>query len=174
VPVSVDEPLATEIADPHLARSVIASVEKALQMCGLEATLVGLSRIPAVEKGLVTGMIGVHGKVSGFMTVNLSEHIAIRAVEGLIQEKFGKLTSQVVDGAGELTNIIVGGAKAHLAGSAWAFGQITIPSVIVGRGYQIAYARGLEFMTATFEIEDESAIMLDDRLMHVSVSLLRL
>jgi hypothetical protein len=29
-------------------------------------------------------------------------------------------------------------------------------------------------MTATFEIDDEAAIMLDDRLLHVSLSLLRL
>jgi chemotaxis protein CheX len=130
--------------------------------------------VPAQEKGIVTGMIGIHGKVSGFVTANFSEQLAVRSVEGLIQEKFGRLSSQVVDGTGEITNIIVGGVKAQLAGSQWAFGQITVPSVIVGRGYQIAYAKGLEYMTATFEIDDEAAIMLDDRLLHVSLSLLRL
>ena len=162
------------VANPVLAPAVVTSVQKALSMCSLECSLVGLSRVPAQEKGIVTGMIGIHGKVSGFLTANFSEVLAVRAVERLIQEKFGRLTSQVVDGTGELTNIIVGGVKAQLAGSAWTFGQITVPSVIVGRGYQIAYAKGLEFMTATFEVCDDTSIMLEERLLHVSVSLLRL
>jgi chemotaxis protein CheX len=162
------------IANPVLVQAVVSSVTKALQMCSLKCELVGMARIPAQERGMVTGMIGIHGKVSGFMTANFSEVLAVRAVEGLIQEKFGKLSNQVVDGTGEITNIIVGGVKAQLAGTAWAFAQITVPSVIVGRGYQIAFARGLEYLTATFEVEDEAAIMIDDRLLHVSLSLLRL
>jgi chemotaxis protein CheX len=162
------------IANPVLVQAVVSSVTKALRMCSLKCELVGMARIPAQERGNVTGMIGIHGKVSGFMTANFSEVLAVRAVEGLIQEKFGKLSNQVVDGTGEITNIIVGGVKAQLAGTAWAFAQITVPSVIVGRGYQIAFARGLEYLTATFEVEDEAAIMIDDRLLHVSLSLLRL
>ena len=49
---------------------------------------------------------------------------------------------------------------------------MTIPSVIIGKGYQIASARGLEFWCATFEHDDEDAVMLDDRLVQVSISLL--
>lgn len=172
--VTATEPTAPSIANPVLTQAVATSVGKALQMCSLQSSLVGISRVPAQEKGLVTGMIGIHGKVSGFVTANFSEQLAVRAVEGLIQETFGRLCSQVVDGTGEITNIIVGGVKAQLAGSSWAFGQITVPSVIVGRGYQIAYAKGLEYLTATFEVNDEAAIMLDDRLLHVTLSLLRL
>lgn len=174
MPALLDEPSSISIADPQLTDAVVTSVGKALRMCSLKAKLVGLSRVPSVDRGNVTGMIGVHGKVTGFITVNFSELMAVRAVEGLIQEKSGKLSAQVIDGAGEITNIIVGGIKSHVAGTSWTFSQITVPSVIVGRGYQIAFARGLEFMSATFEIEEESALMLDDRLLHVSASLLRL
>lgn len=89
-----------------------------------------------------------------------------------MQESFGELTSQVVDGAGEITNIIVGGIKSALANSQWGFSQTTVPSVIVGQGYSIAYARGLEFVNVTFEHNDEEAVLLEDRLVHVSISLL--
>jgi hypothetical protein len=61
-----------------------------------------------------------------------------------------------------------------LASSKWGFTQITVPSVIVGRGYSIAYARGLEFLTVTFEHEDREAVLLEDRLIQVSMSLLTL
>jgi chemotaxis protein CheX len=165
---------AETFTDPLLTKAVVSSMNKGLQMCGLKARLVGLSRVPSHANQLVTGMIGVHGKVSGFVTLNMSETLSILAVEGLIQDKFGKLTPQVVDGAGEITNILVGGIKSQLSGSPWAFAQITVPSMIIGRGYQIAFAKGLEFLSATFEVDAESCVMLDDRLINVSLSLLRL
>ena len=164
-------PLAIE---PQLTKAVIASVHKGLVMCGATARCVGLSEVPPREGGNVTGMIGVHGRVSGFVTVSMSEQFAIATVEGLLQDKFDKLTSQVIDGVGEITNIIVGGIKGALANSNWAFPHITVPSVILGDGYQIAYARGLTFICATFERQDSDSILLRDRLLQVSVSLLRL
>jgi chemotaxis protein CheX len=140
----------------------------------VSARCVGVSAVPGIDSGIVTGLIGVHGRVSGFITVNLAERFAVRAVEGLLQEKHGQLTSQVVDGVGEITNIIVGGIKSQLASTPWAFSHITVPSVIVGKGYHIAYARGLSFVCMTFESNDVDAVMLEDRLMQVSLSFLRL
>ncbi len=160
--------------NPELLEAVIPAVESTFGMCDIPTRCVGISRVPAQEGGTITGMIGVHGKVSGFITVNLPERFAIHAVEGLLQEKFGELSSQVVDGAGEITNIIVGGIKSSLSKTEWAFSQITVPSVIVGKGYSIAYSRGLEFLNVTFEHDDPEAVLLEDRLIHVSISLLTL
>ena len=157
-----------------LTSAVVKSVDNALTMCEMTARCVSLSAVPRQDQGLVTGMIGVHGKVSGFVTVNISERLAVKSVGGLLQEKFAELTSQVVDGVGEITNIIVGGIKGNLAGTPWGFSNITVPSVIVGKGYQIAYARGLEFISATFEHDDPDILMMDDRMLHVSMSLLKL
>jgi chemotaxis protein CheX len=160
--------------DPTLLKAVLDSVSNALIMCNASARFVGVSSVPTRDQGLVTGMIGVHGKVSGFITVNMPERLAVKAVEGLLQDTYGGLTAQVIDGTGEITNIIVGGIKSALANSPWGFSHITVPSVIVGTGYQIAYARGLEFLCATFEHQNEEFLMLSDRLLQVSVSLLRL
>lgn len=157
-----------------LADAVCCSVANALIMCNTSARCVGISVVPSRESGAITGLIGVHGKVSGFVTVNMAERFAISAVGGLLQDSFGELTSQVVDGAGEITNIITGGIKSALSKTPWGFTQITVPSVIVGKGYSIAYARGLEFLNVTFEHDDPEAVLLEDRLMHVSMSLLPL
>ena len=80
-------------------------------MCGITARCVGVSTVPVREQGTVTGLVGVHGKVSGFCTVNMTERVALRAVGGLLQEEFKELNSQVVDGAGEIANLVVGGIK---------------------------------------------------------------
>lgn len=159
---------------PELFEAVQTSVRNAMTMCGLKVRCTGVSCVPTKQTGIVTGMIGVHGKVTGFATVNLAERFAIRAVEGLLGDDHGKLTSMVVDGAGEITNIIVGGIKSSLAKTSWGFSNITIPSVVIGENLTIAYARGLEFVTVSFELDDPDAVRLEQRMMHVSLSLLTL
>ncbi len=156
-----------------LLDAIAGSVESALEMCGLKVQCVGVSHVPTSDKSTISGMIGVHGNVSGFITLNMSERFAIRAVEGLLDVQYDKLTSQVVDGTGEITNLVVGGIKSALANSEWSFSQITVPSVLVGNGYSVSYAKGLDFLNVTFESEDPEAVILDDRLMQVSISLLR-
>jgi len=155
-------------------KAICDAVGKCLVMCNCRARCVGVTTVPSFESGSVTGVIGVHGKVSGFVNVNMAERFAIKAVGGLLGEEYEKLTSEVVDGAGEITNIIVGGVKSALANSPWSFPHITVPSVIVGSGYRMTYARGLEFLSVVFEHDDPEAIMFEDRMMQVSVSLLRL
>ena len=80
----------------------------------------------------------------------------------------------MVDGVGEITNIIVGGIKKGLSSSKWCFGQVTVPSVIIGHNYQIAYTGGLNFLSVTFEHTSEDSFMLEDRLIQVSLSLIQL
>ncbi|MBN1908103.1 MAG: chemotaxis protein CheX [Pirellulales bacterium] len=161
-------------ADPDILRAIVSAVESCLTMCDTTARCVGYSTVPVRDPGNVTGLIGVHGDVSGFVTVNMAEQVARAAVAGLLQEHFDRLTPQVVDGVGEMTNIISGGIKSGLAKTPWAFSHVTVPSVIVGSNYQIAYASGLQFLSVVFEHKNEEALMLDDRMIQVAVSLIRL
>ncbi len=166
--------LASLGTDPELLNAIVDAVTSCLTMCDSEAKCVGVSTVPASDPGGVTGMIGVHGDVSGFITVNMAEEVVLTAVGGLLQDNFEKLSPQVIDGAGEMTNIISGGIKNGVSGSKWGFKYVTVPSVIVGQNYQIAYAAGLQYLSVTFEQTNEEAFMLDDRLLKVAISLLRL
>lgn len=172
---TITEPALNPVgADADITRSILTSVHDALAMCDMNARCVGVASVPSHDVGRITGLIGIHGKVSGFVTVNMAEQMAIKMVEGLLQESYGTLTPQVVDGAGEITNIIVGGIKSSLAKSPWGFGHITVPSVIVGSGYSMTYAPGLEYLCVTFELAEKEVVMLEDRLIQVAVSFLRL
>ena len=172
--VAAPEKSATMPVNNTLLNAVVSAVQGAFTMCGLTARCVGASSVPVREGGKVTGMIGVHGKVSGFITLNMTDRIAVRAVNSLLQENYTELNAQVVDATGEITNMVVGGIKSALANTKWAFLQITVPSVIIGQGYSIAYARGLEFLNVIFENDDKEALLLEDRLVQVSISLLTL
>jgi chemotaxis protein CheX len=162
------------VADPIFLPAILSSVAEALTMTGCEARCVGMSQVPIRDPGTVTGLIGVHGRVSGFVSLNMAEGVARSAVGGLLQDRFDKITAQVIDGVGELTNIVAGGIKRCLRDSQWAFSHMTVPSVIIGQQYQIAYARGLEYLVVTFEHENENAVMLDERLFQVAISFIRL
>jgi len=161
-------------ADPVLLQAIVGAVESSLTMCDAEVTCVGVTSVPSRDPGTVTGMIGVHGDVSGFITVNMAEKVAMSTVAGLLQEEFNTLTHQVIDGVGEMTNLIAGGVKNGLSGTPWGFSHVTVPSVIVGHNYQIAYAKGLQFLSVTFEQENVETVMLEDRLLQVAISLIRL
>ncbi|MEO0530805.1 MAG: chemotaxis protein CheX [Planctomycetota bacterium] len=154
--------------------AVVSTVPKALAMCGVKATCVGVSRMPSKQEGEITGMIGIHGAASGFASLNMSRRLCLHTVDGLLGESNTDLTPEVIDGAGEVTNIVVGGIKSALSGGDWAFSQITVPSVIVGDGYHVAFAKGIELIDVVFECDNETAIMANDRLLHVTLSLLKL
>ncbi len=160
--------------DPDILNSVTAAVDSCLTMCDMKANCVGVSQVPTGDPGLITGLLGIHGKVSGFITVNVAERVAVSAVGGLLQEEFDSLSHQVIDGVGEIANIIAGGIKNGLSGSPWAFTHVTVPSVIVGHNYHIAYAKGIQYLSATFEQQDTEAVMLSDRLLQVAISMIRL
>ncbi len=166
--------LETLSADPIMLNSLISGVDSCLTMCDTKASCVGISTIPTRESGKVTGVIGVHGNVSGFITVNMAEEVALAAVSGLLQEKIESLTPQIVDGVGEMTNLISGGIKMGLSGTEWGFSHVTVPSVIIGQNYSIAYAGGLNFLCAMFEHENKDTILLDDRLIQVAISLIKI
>jgi chemotaxis protein CheX len=162
------------VADPTLLGPIIASVDSALTMCDTVARCVGIATVPGRDAGSITGMIGVHGEVSGFITVNMAERVALSMVGRLLQDRCEALSAQVIDGVGEVTNMIAGGIKKGLVGTPWRFSHVTVPSVIIGQNYHIAFARGLKYLCVTFEHRNEEALLLEDRLLQVAVSLLRL
>jgi chemotaxis protein CheX len=161
-------------ADPLLLSPILASVESALAMCDTAAHCVGITTVPGHDAGCVTGMIGVHGEVSGFVTVNMAQRVALSMVGRLLQDRFDALSAQVIDGVGEITNMIAGGIKKGVGGTPWRFSHVTVPSVIVGQNYHLAFAQGFKYLCVTFEHQNEEALLLEDRLIQVAVSLLRL
>jgi CheY-specific phosphatase CheX len=79
----------------------------------------------------------------------------------------------VVDGVGEMTNVVAGGFKTKLASTPWVVGSITIPSVILGSQYNISYSKGIEYCSVTFEVDDSDTLSIHERVFMVSASLIQ-
>ena len=157
-----------------IVNSLISSVEGCLQMCDLKVRVVGVTNIPVqLPRALITGLIGLSGKCTGFISVSMPQRVATLSVSRLSMEEYKTINAQVVDGVGEITNIIAGGIKTKLYNTPWMVSNITVPSVILGNHYNISYSKGIEYCGVTFEVDDPDTLSIHDRIFSVNTSLMQ-
>ena len=157
-----------------IVNSLIASVESCVQMCDLKVRVVGVTKIPVqLPDAPVTGLIGLSGKCTGFISVSMPERVATLAVSGLLMEEHKTINAQVVDGIGEMTNVIAGGIKTKLFNTPWMINSITVPSVVLGNHYNISFSKGIEYCGVTFEVDDPDTLSIQERVFSVNASLMQ-
>ena len=110
--------------------------------------------------GEVTGIIGMTSdEISGSMIVSFSEKCILQIVANmLMEEPKTKIDDEVVDAVGELTNMICGGAKVHLARLDHKF-DLAIPSMVVGKGVEISFYSRAPTIIIPFETEAGSFVV---------------
>ena len=87
---------------------------------------------PTKDDGLsdnLIGIIGLSGTAQGNIAIKFPAETAKTIVGGLVGADFKEINSSVVDGVGELVNIIAGNAKAKIQGHRIS---ISLPTVFRG------------------------------------------
>jgi chemotaxis protein CheX len=98
----------------------------------------------------VTGIIGLGGEATGAVVLNFPEDVAIKAVGSFVGESYETITSEVVDGVGELANIVAGDAKNRLMQKGYNF-DIGLPKIVVGRNYVTAQSQSVMCIVIAFK-----------------------
>lgn len=98
----------------------------------------------------VSGIIGLAGQSAGAVVLSFARETAIKVVSRFVDHPFTALTNDVLDGVGELVNIIAGNAKSELTGYRVS---ISLPGVIVGSSYKIRWPDGVPVISIPFESE---------------------
>jgi len=90
--------------------------------------------------GDVSGIVGMASEtVTGCMVLSFEEACILQIVaKMLFEEPKKKIDDDIVDAVGELTNMICGGAKAHLSKLNSNF-ELATPTMIVGKGVELSY-----------------------------------
>ena len=96
----------------------------------------------------VSGIIGLAGETSGAVVLSFSRETAIQMVSIFENKKYTALTNEVIDGVGEMVNIIAGNAKQDLTDFRI---NISLPGVVTGKGHQIHWPEGIPVITIPFE-----------------------
>ncbi len=120
------------------------------------ASMVGLDIIPGKPflrngnegNNVISGVIGLSGKMKGAVVINFPETTAIKAVSTFIGAEIDSLDEDVTDAVGELANIIAGYAKKDLEQYNLA---LSLPTVIKGENYRFVNAKGSAAVVIPFK-----------------------
>ncbi len=98
----------------------------------------------------VSSIIGLAGETIGAIVLSFPKDCAIKIVSKFSEELHSTLTNEVLDGVGELVNIIAGNAKKDLLEFKIS---ISLPGVIIGNSYKIKWPKGIPVICIPFKSE---------------------
>lgn len=108
--------------------------------------------------GDVTGLIGVTGYAEGVVSLTLDESCILAIVTNMLGEEFRKINDEIVDAVGELTNMIAGQARAHLANDGLKF-QASTPTVITGKNHQLNHIGKQPILAIPFSTSEGNLVV---------------
>ncbi len=102
------------------------------------------------EKPEIIGLIGLSGSAQGIVAVKLPENTALALISRMVGADFNSIDSSVIDGVGELVNIIAGNAKAKFTGHMMS---LSLPTVVRGSIYKLKSLEDFIWIAVFFESE---------------------
>lgn len=101
--------------------------------------------------GDVSGVIGiVSDAFNGSVVISFPEATFLKIISNMLGEEFTKLDKEIIDGAGEITNMIFGQAKIVLNEKGYGI-KTAIPSVITGKDHSLSAMTKGPVMVIPFE-----------------------
>lgn len=158
--------------DEVLVNAMLDAGEKGFKLGGKKLRAVGVGRTAPLFLQPVSGIIGIIGRVNGSILVNMSEPVALQLTSGILMTDFQRITSEVLDGIGEVANVIGGRLKSSLATSGYPLDNITLPSVIVGQNYYVSQSKGMVIFNVSFLYEDDDIPRMPERVVQVVLTLM--
>ncbi len=88
-------------------------------------------------RGDVTGLIGIEGiGIKGSMAITFPEAVILDLTQRMLQMEVDTIDDMVRDLAGELSNMVLGGAKCLLETQGYDLG-LTLPKVLYGKDHTV-------------------------------------
>jgi chemotaxis protein CheX len=117
------------------------------------------SRLTALSD--ITGVISLTGDIMGSVILSIDNQTAGKAISNMLGDQIQN-QQEIIDGIGEITNVIAGMAKTDLSNFSCDF-EISVPVMIVGKGANIEHlsAEKRYLTTIPFETEDGSVFHLE-------------
>ena len=88
--------------------------------------------------GDVSGIIGITGDALGSLALSFSEACICEIVANMLGERFDGVTQEIIDAAGELTNMISGASRTRMEKMGMSV-YAAIPTVVHGRQHTISH-----------------------------------
>ena len=113
----------------------------------------------ALAQGDITGIIGFAEKnVLGSVSLSFPLASILKVYNIMMGETETRITREVQDLAGELTNIVAGGAKKAFSESGISF-HISIPTIVTGKDHTIHHQLSTPVLVIPFKLEDSPFLL---------------
>ena len=106
----------------------------------------------------ISGVIGIAGKMSGFVVVSFPEKLALDIVSGFLGEPKKNMSKDVVDAIGEFVNMIAGGSKRVFAEQGYKY-NIGIHNVITGKNHTINRPSNVVCIGVKFKVGEQEFVI---------------
>jgi len=174
------------IRKPYYKKQTMAVIDKALKPTGVKTKIDMKVVTPFIESGVdviktmtkaevirrelylkrnynlfgdVSGVMGITGDTEGVVAITFHQDLAFDMVSRMVGCAESDLAAEdVYDGIGEIINMISGNAKNALGDSKFSF-NISLPTIIMGHGHQIAHQRNLPVVVIIFEADSKPFAM---------------
>ena len=101
----------------------------------------------------LTALIGLSGTVKGTVALTFPTKTALNIVGRLLGMDITIVDDTIIDGLGELVNIITGSAKAQLSDLNCPPINLSLPTIVRGTNYAVSYPSGSTWIELPFESE---------------------
>ncbi len=128
--------LDTEFINPFLTATVhVLKVQAQIEAAPGQ---IYMKKRGEVMTGDVSGVIGIISDTfDGSVVISFPEKTFLKVISSMLGEEYTKIDQEIVDGAGELTNMIFGQAKIVLNEKGYGI-KTAIPSVISGKDHSLS------------------------------------
>lgn len=96
----------------------------------------------------IIGVIGLSGTAQGVVAVRLPEKTALAVIGRMVGAEFTTVDFSIIDGVGELVNIVTGSAKGRLKGHSIS---VSLPTVVKGDIYRLSNLHNALWLEVCFE-----------------------
>jgi chemotaxis protein CheX len=133
-------------------------VEAALEVTRTMANMQSKVGKPSLKTGTrangqVTGFIALSGVThNGTLALTFEKEALLAVYEQMLGEKLEKVDDSALDLAGEITNMVCGGAKQRLSESGYDF-SLTRPNILTGTPHDVNHPGKGPVLTLPLELE---------------------
>ncbi|SYZ74389.1 putative chemotaxis protein CheX [Candidatus Zixiibacteriota bacterium] len=110
----------------------------------------GTPTVDIDDKGApdIIGVIGLSGTAQGIVALRLPVKTALSVIGKMVGTEFRGVDSSIIDGVGELVNIVAGNAKAKFRGHSIS---LSLPTVVRGSIYKLNNLSNTVWLTVPFD-----------------------
>jgi chemotaxis protein CheX len=99
----------------------------------------------------ITALIGLSGEARGTVAISFPSETAIQIVSRFLMIDAAEVDGSVIDGVGEVVNIVAGSAKSKFVSANGKPIDLSLPNVIKGEDYIIEYPSQTTWIEVPFE-----------------------